>query len=134
MIIHKAAGVIIKDRKLLVTRSKQKLVFMSPGGKIEPGESPIQALIRELNEELQIKVEEKDLSPLKTFTAPASGNEQDQLIMDVFMINHFEGNPTPDNEIEEVAWISTSFPKQMKIGSIFEHEVIPLLKSMDLID
>jgi 8-oxo-dGTP diphosphatase len=42
-----------------------------PGGKIEPGESPEAALVRELAEELGIAVEADDLAPLAFATAPA---------------------------------------------------------------
>ncbi len=41
-----------------------------PGGKIEPGEAPAAALVRELAEELGIEVAEADLHPL-TFVAHA---------------------------------------------------------------
>jgi len=51
--IHKAAGIIIKGRRLLVERSKGKDVFVAPGGKLELGETAIRAVIRELKEEFQ---------------------------------------------------------------------------------
>ncbi len=38
--IHKAAGIIIRDKKLLVERSKGKEFFIAPGGTIEEGETP----------------------------------------------------------------------------------------------
>jgi 8-oxo-dGTP diphosphatase len=44
-----------------------------PGGKIEPGESPEVALVRELVEELGISVVAADLAPLAFATAPAGG-------------------------------------------------------------
>jgi len=34
-IIHKAAGILIKDRKLLVEKSHNKQIFIAPGGSIE---------------------------------------------------------------------------------------------------
>src|SRR4051812_20782408 len=49
--IHKAGGIIIRDKKLLVERSKGKDFFKTPGGSIELGETPKQALVRELLEE-----------------------------------------------------------------------------------
>lgn len=49
--IHKAGGILIKDRKFLVERSKNKTFFIAPGGSIEPRETPKQALVRELKED-----------------------------------------------------------------------------------
>ncbi len=52
--IHKAGGVIIHNRQLLLTRSAGKDFFVAPGGKLENNETSKQALVRELAEELKI--------------------------------------------------------------------------------
>jgi 8-oxo-dGTP pyrophosphatase MutT (NUDIX family) len=44
--IHKAAGIIIQGRKLLVERSVGKVYFIAPGGSVEPGETVEQAVVR----------------------------------------------------------------------------------------
>jgi 8-oxo-dGTP diphosphatase len=53
------AALILRDAKLLVCQRRRDdshgLQWEFPGGKIEPGESPAQALIRELREELGIE-------------------------------------------------------------------------------
>jgi 8-oxo-dGTP pyrophosphatase MutT (NUDIX family) len=59
--IYKAAGIIIKDRNVLIERSYGKDFYISPGGKIESGEIPEQALIRGLKEECSIEADEADL-------------------------------------------------------------------------
>lgn len=55
------AGVIIEKSKALVTQRKENsfhgLLWEFPGGKVEEGEEPREALRRELKEELDIKVE-----------------------------------------------------------------------------
>jgi 8-oxo-dGTP diphosphatase len=73
--IHKAGGIIIRDRKLLLERSKGKSIFINPGGKVEPGETVTEALVRELMEEFRIKVRQEDLEVFGTFYAPAAGQE-----------------------------------------------------------
>jgi 8-oxo-dGTP diphosphatase len=132
--LHKAAGIIIRNRKLLVERSKGKEFFIAPGGGIEPGETPKQALVRELKEEFQIDTKEQAFVIFGTFYAPAAGQEHRFLQMDVFTVTSWLGEPTPDNEVEEMTWITSKIPDGMKVGSIFEHEVIPRLKAQHLID
>jgi len=55
------AGIIQKNGKYLIAQRKKDLngggFWEFPGGKVEPGESHSQALIRELKEELDIEVE-----------------------------------------------------------------------------
>ena len=131
--IHKAGGILIKDRKFLVERSKEKQFFIAPGGSIEKGETSKQALIRELMEEFKIIVAENDLEEFGIFYASAAGQEDKYLQMDVFLVHSWEGEPTPDNEVEEFLWIDSNLSLDIKIGSIFEHEVLPRLKERDLI-
>lgn len=132
--IHKAAGIIIRDRKLLVERSRGKEYFKAPGGKIEDGETPKVALIRELAEEFRISLNEEDLEEFGVFCHPAAGQENKSLCMEVFIVKSWEGEIAPDNEVEEVRWLTSHVPGDIKVGSIFEHEVIPRLKEKGLID
>ena len=131
--IHKAAGIILTDRRLLVTRSKGKSFFVSPGGKIEAGESPQEALIRELTEELTITVSPDDLELFGSFSAAAMG-EDAELHMEVFLVRVWGGEIQADNEVEEIRWLDSNLPPDFELGSIFAHEVIPRLKTQGLID
>jgi len=54
--IDKLAFIEIKDRKLLVTLSKGKDIWYIPGGKREGSESDIEALVREVREELTVNL------------------------------------------------------------------------------
>ena len=132
--IHKAAGILIQDRKLLVERSKGKEFFIAPGGSIEPGETAVEALVRELKEEFKIVVKPEDLSVFGTFRAFAAGQEHRVVEMQVFNVARWQGAPTADNEVEEIRWVTSQPEAGIKLGSIFEHEVIPRLKSTDRID
>lgn len=132
--IHKAGGILITDRKFLVGRSKGKSSFISPGGKLEPGETAEKALMRELHEEFSIEVAVSDLEKFGTFYAPAAGQEDKYLQMDVFLVSRWKGDIQANNEIEEILWINSRIPDGIKLGSIFEHEVLPRLKKENLID
>lgn len=62
--IHVTAAVIIEDGKVFATQrgyGKLKDGWEFPGGKIEEGETPQQALVREIREELDTEVEVQDL-------------------------------------------------------------------------
>jgi 8-oxo-dGTP pyrophosphatase MutT (NUDIX family) len=134
--IHKAAAIIVRDRKLLVSRSKGKTIFIAPGGKLEKKETPKQALCRELGEEQGITVEEADLELFDQSSDIAAGHEAEQLIvlMESFIVKHFTGEPTPQAEVAENLWITSANEPGVPLGSIFEHTVIPKLVELDLID
>ena len=131
--IYKASGIIIVGRKVLVERSVGKEYFIHPGGKIETGETPKQAVIRELKEEFTIDVKEEDLEEFDHNSAPAANSPEVDVHMDVFLVKKWQGDITPDSEVEEIRWLTSDVPNDIKIGSIMEHETIPKLKARGLI-
>lgn len=73
-----------------------------PGGKLETGESPETALVRELKEELGIVVNEKNLEP---FTFASHRYEDFHLLMPIFICRHWLGQLQPV-EGQALAWAS----------------------------
>lgn len=132
--IYKAGGILIKDRKTLVERSHGKEFFVTPGGKLESGETAHQALVRELKEEFQIDVNEADLEPFGTFSAEAANHPGRVVHLEHFIVKKWRGDIRPDHEVEEYRWINSRIPSDLKIGSIFVYEIIPRLKRRGLID
>lgn len=132
--IHKAGGVLIKDKKFLISRSKGKSFFVAPGGKLENGETSEESLQRELKEEFTIEIELVDLEKFGTFYAPAAGMEEKYLQSDIFLVRRWKGEIRADNEIEEIMWINSQLPEGIQLGSIFQHEVLPRLKREGMID
>jgi len=72
-----------------------------PGGKIEDGEAPEQSLIRELQEELGIVVNEACLAPL-TFASHAYPDFH--LLMPLYVCRRWQGQVT-DSEGQTLAWV-----------------------------
>jgi 8-oxo-dGTP diphosphatase len=77
-----------------------------PGGKVERGESPEHALVRELAEELGIDIAAVDLAPL-TFASHAYPDFH--LLMPLFLCKRWRGEVVP-HEGQELAWVK---PKEL---------------------
>lgn len=132
--IIKAAGVILVGRKLLFARSTGKSIYLAPGGKPEGDETVLQALVRELSEELNITVTPDDVEFFKRYEAPAAGQPGRMVEMHVFMVKHWDGQIRPGAEIAELRWLTADVPEDVEVGSIFGHQLLPDLQAMGLMD
>ncbi len=90
--------------RLLLVRKRGTTMFMQPGGKPEPGETPAGTGARELTEELGLTVRPGDLALLGTWRGPAA-NEADTLLVATVFLCPLTGEPVPAAEIEELAWL-----------------------------
>ncbi|MGL4313955.1 MAG: (deoxy)nucleoside triphosphate pyrophosphohydrolase [Sphingomonas sp.] len=90
-----AAALIDADGRVLVQRRPAGKAMAGlwefPGGKIEPGETPEAALIRELEEELGITVPAACLAPATFASAPLNDRH---LVLLLFVARKWQGVPT----------------------------------------
>lgn len=90
--------------RLLLVRKRGTTLFMQPGGKPEPGETPAETGARELLEELGLRVGPEDLSLLGTWAGSAANEADTRLVATVFLCP-LTADPLPSAEIEELAWL-----------------------------
>jgi 8-oxo-dGTP diphosphatase len=101
-----AAAVIIRDGRVLLTRRTQGQhlagMWEFPGGKIEDGESPEEALIRECQEECGIDVEVGDILEVTHHRYP----EKDVLLL--FYRCELRAGEVRHLQVADHAWVATS--------------------------
>ncbi|MAN77480.1 (deoxy)nucleoside triphosphate pyrophosphohydrolase [Pelagibacterium flavum] len=100
-----ACALVDADRRVLIAQRPQGKqlagLWEFPGGKLEAGETPEAALIRELSEELEIETKEACLAPL-TF---ASHTYDDwHLMMPLYVCRKWQGTPVA-KEHSALKWV-----------------------------
>lgn len=115
-LVHVEAG------RLLVVRARNKKAFYLPGGKIEPGESPADALRREVREELGIELAQPEV--LKRYVAPAYGEGEGAMVDMTCFTAALLGTPRPTSEIAELTHVTQSEYREHVETAPAIHEVL----------
>jgi len=107
VLVVAAAFVDAQSRILIAQRPLNKQLgglWEFPGGKVEVGERPEDALVREVREELDVAVDRDALEPL-TFASHAY--DDFHLLMPLFIVRRWQGEPRAV-EAPALAWASPS--------------------------
>lgn len=101
-----AAVIVAADGRTLVVRKHGATVFQQPGGKPDPGESAMDAVIREVAEETGIRAAAEDLRPLGRFEEAAANEPGHRVVADAFLLHVAEAHAQASAEIAELRWIT----------------------------
>lgn len=100
-----AVALIDADNRVLISQrpaGKQLAgLWEFPGGKLDAGETPERALVRECREELGIEVCETCLAPL---TFASHGYDDFHLLMPLYICRNWDGEISPQ-EGQQIAWV-----------------------------
>lgn len=99
-------ALIVREKTVASIRLANEKNFSPPGGHIEENETPKQALIRELKEELGLSVESRNLGWYKTY-CEVIGTSRTQRTY-VYTLTGWKGsmNPARDSQLK---WVSSDF-------------------------
>ena len=116
------------NRILLAQRPEGKSLaglWEFPGGKLEQGETPEQALIRELSEELSITIKQDCLSPL---TFASHTYEKFHLLMPLYICRRYQGIPR-GAEGQNLKWVKAADLNQYPMPDA-DKPLVPILKDL----
>jgi len=105
-IIDKVAWLRLETGQILSTRSRGKDAYYLPGGKREAGESDLDTLVREIEEELSVRIQRETAVHFGTFEAQAHGKSEGTIVRMTCYTAEYRGTLAANHEIEEVAWLT----------------------------
>jgi len=127
------AAVVLQDEvgRILVVRKRGTSRFMLPGGKIESGETPDQAAVREAHEELGAELDPMALTLLGEWTAPAA-NESGRTVHGHIYEHPWVPGVEPRSEIDETLWLHPAeIARRTDIAPLLQTHVLPLYAGFD---
>ena len=94
-----------EDRILLQNRVKKDWKgYTLPGGHVEPGESIVEAVIREMKEETGLTIKHPQLCGVKQFPITDNGQGEGRYLVFLFRTNQFEGQLVSSEE-GKMEWV-----------------------------
>ncbi len=122
-LIQNAAG------EILLVRKRGTDCFMLPGGKIEPGETPVQTLGRELREELGTTRSSLEARYIGKFTAVAANEAGHEVVAHLSAIA-LDADINPGAEIEDAIWVDVLKAHSFPLAPLVTDAVLPLIRKI----
>lgn len=129
--IDKPSLIYIRDRKLLMARSKGQELFYIPGGKMEGSETIFQCLIREIKEELDMDLLVESMKELFIIEAPAHNKPEGVFVRFSCIEGESNDEPHASREIEEIGFLDSKDYDRIPIGGVL---IMKKLKELNLLD
>ncbi|MBI2831029.1 MAG: NUDIX domain-containing protein [Chloroflexi bacterium] len=128
---YKYALCIIRDNRLLVLEESDQELYLLPGGRPEAGESPEQALSRELKEELCIELDASSLKYIGPFEDVAAGKEEARVHIELYL-GVFTGEMRPCSEVQRLVWFARN-DDWSKLAPVTRNKILPALLERGLL-
>nr|WP_177282563.1 (deoxy)nucleoside triphosphate pyrophosphohydrolase [Devosia enhydra] len=123
LVLVVACALVDADRRVLIAQRPEGKAMAGlwefPGGKVEPGETPEEALIRELREELGVDTKTACLAPL---SFASHSYENFHLLMPLYVCRRWQGLPQPREHVA-LKWVR---PQRLREFSMPEAD-LPLI-------
>ncbi|WP_307220149.1 NUDIX domain-containing protein [Microbacterium sp. SORGH_AS_0888] len=106
-VVRVSAAVVVDERGLtLVVRKHGASVFQQPGGKPDPGETPVETVRREVAEEIGVHADLEDYEPLGRFSDAAANEPGHRVVADAFRLRIRHDQAAAAAEIAELRWVA----------------------------
>lgn len=129
LVLVAAVALVDSDGRVLIAQRPEGRAMAGlwefPGGKIEPGETPETALIRELAEELGIDTWASCLAPL---TFASHSYDEFHLLMPLFVCRRWQGTPQP-REHQALRWVRAGELRRYPMPPA-DLPIIPVLRDL----
>tara|TARA_B100000795_G_C22653092_1_gene381073 strand:- start:251 stop:664 length:414 start_codon:yes stop_codon:yes gene_type:complete len=136
--IHVVGAVLIKDKCIILAKRASTLkkfpnLFEFPGGKIEKGETPKRALVRELYEELKIKVDVNNIEEFENNSHTHTIEKNGKIIhLTLFIIKKWKGKISIDPLVHsDLAYVEmknlTSFKGMIPGDEVIIKDIIAVI-------
>lgn len=125
-----AGAAIVKDGKVLITQraiEPKKGLFDIPGGFLSPGEHPLDALKRELLEELGLEIEVGVEDCISMVPHPY-GDEDDQVLALGFLARWVGGRPKAADDVAAFRWVDLEELEELDFA--WEHDRVVARKAL----